>query len=257
MRQDYVGKEAARAPSPDLWKHVDEEGLRPGDALTNLYEDFTVLPVTDENCVIDEDDDKGDVNWIETEIGGMLRVEIGTAGDDDEEAWIRSILPICNIGSGKGKMCFEMAFRTSTIVDDYNGILMGLVGAVTAGADKMQIVATGLLATAAAGICFGTKMDAAGETLLAQYAEAATATTTLGTMGTLVAAQFHTVGLYFDGRKKVTYYFDGAPVQSVLYSADNFPDAVDLYWFSSVKVGSTAGLVDLDTAWIKCIQLHA
>jgi hypothetical protein len=252
----YVGEEPSRALSPDVWKYVLARVNNGVDAYHNV-ENFDILPVTAINAIIDEDDDKASVTIVSNEVssGNILRLAV-TAGDDNEEVWIRGLHPVCNINPGKGAMAIEFGFRTSSITDDYNGIIAGLVDAVTAGSDKLQIVDTGLLATALAGVTMSATLATAGETLRGCHADAAVADTVAhADIGTMVAAQWHKAAITFDGNNKVSYWFDGELGGSVDVDGTNFPQNRVFYWALGAKVGSTGGAVNFDIDWIESLQL--
>jgi hypothetical protein len=59
----------------------------------------------------------------------------------------------------------------------------------------------------------------------------------------------------FDGNSRVTYWFDGVEKFSVLYDATNFPEDTAMNAVLSAIQGSTATTGNLETAWVKCIQL--
>lgn len=252
----YVGEEPSRALSPDVWKHVISRINNGVDGYHNV-ENWDILPVTAINAIIDEDDGNSDVTILSNEVssGNILRLGI-SAGSDNEEIFIRGLHPICNINPGKGAMAIEFGFRTSSITDDDNGIIMGLVDDVVAGSDKLQIVNTALLADAEAGVTMSATVETAGETLRGCHSDATVADTVAhADIGTMVATQWHKAAITFDGNNRVSYWFDGVLGGSVDVDGTNFPENRVFYWVLGAKVSSGSGAVNFDCDWIESLQL--
>ena len=250
----YQGEEPNRVPSPDLWKNVLSDSLRHGDAFHD-FRNFHILPVTAVDSVIDKDDSSVDATLLSTLLGGALRLASTGSSADNDEIWVRSLVPVCNINAGNGKMAFEAFFRTSSVADNVGSICIGLVGAITAGADALQKEDSGIIVDAAAFVGFCPDIGTAGETMRGVYCEAGTAeSVAVADAGTLVASQWHKVGITFDGNNQVSFWFDGVKKGSINANADNFPNNVDLYWVVGTRMGSDTAL-NFDTDALDCVQL--
>ena len=72
------------------------------------------------------------------------------------------------------------------------------------------------------------------------------------TIGVIVAAQFYTLGIHFDGASTITYYVDGTAVGTVLTTATSFPDTEELSPIISIKNGAQDRILSVD--WIKIVS---
>lgn len=238
-----------RGPSTKLWKGNEPKY---GEWFNNpskgwgWFDDFLTFGATANQYTILAADSGASVAPLVSEVGGVLRLTTGST--DENEVGISFGLATSVIGkidAAAGACGFEARLRSSSITDG-NLLLACGMGEEAIMAANMLVDATGVLVDKD---FVGFQTLAASGSLLKGVHNTASGggTTNLGTAGTMVAATWFKVGWWFNGIDKVTYYYNGVPVLTVLESATNFPDGEELTFALYAKAGTAASLtVDID-----------
>jgi hypothetical protein len=260
----YQGYNTGRGLSPNIWGNCPVEKFsRPNSEGVFAFDDFLTVPVTANNCVIDESDVGGTAmatptTAAETDVVGMLRMTQDATDNDEQWIQIPTSIPlrIDSVGSSQESMWFEARVRLSSVVDDVAAIAVGLSAVVAAGDDVVQVDDTGVMAnisflgfrsvhvnggTTGTNAVLGEVYRLAGQT----------AAVVRATAQTMVAATWYKLGLRFNiTDHTVGYYVDGVLMDTVASStvdAATFPNDTVLNPLFAIKSGTgTASTFDVD-----------
>jgi len=166
----------------------------------------------------------------------------------------------CKIGAGTGKVWWECRFRMSSVSNDANGFLAGLVQPTTPAGDAF--LSDGSAALADVDFVGFNVLQADGDVLRAVHQQAGSTTDAVvencyladATNGGyaqsgLTAAQWHKAGFYFDGQY-INFFADGKYQGRAVYSDDYFPDDEELVTMLGIKTGgATTFYTDFD--WVR------
>lgn len=248
----YVGEEPLRALSPDVWKHVLARYSN-GEDVFDYETDFDQMPITTEDSHL-LTAGAATQTISTTDLGGVFKQLLVTTAQLNNIALL-GVHPQCNINPGNGVMGFEIAFRKTQITAQCQSILLGLQnGQTDATSGNFQTATTHVPLEATLNFVGACSLPAATQTLLAVHKDAGTAYTSLGTLGTIVANQWHKFGMNFDGTR-TRWFFDGVEKYSVLTDVTNFPEDKALWAVLSAIQGTTSTTGNLETDWVKCMQI--
>jgi hypothetical protein len=205
--------------------------------------------------VLEEADNNATWASVTGEECGVFRLTL--ASDDNEEGSMQ--WAITNTGaplvidSGYGRMWFEARIRISAVTDGLPSFVLGLAEEGFAASNCLPDTdalpttdGTGIVGKDFVG--FGLWYDD-GDSVDAFYHTAGSAAVThKAGIGTLTAATWIKLGIYFDGLSQVFFYVDGQRYDTaVLESATGFPDGEELSPVFAHKQRTTTGYTaDID-----------
>lgn len=238
-----------RGPSNSLWKG---NGPLDGPYFVNPnrgwghWNDFHWIPASGSGITIVEADDNASVACITTEECGVVRIAI--ASDDNEQGLIgfgdATTAPLV-MSSSTGECMFEARVRSSSVTNDVLGMFVGLAEEGSCAADFIADDGADIADKDVVGFIV---LNDDGDALDAIYQTSGSAFgTALASCGSLTAATWVKLGLYFDGDDTCYWYVNGTVVKSLSVSTTGFPDGEELNPILAVKVSSNAALnVDMD-----------
>lgn len=252
----YEAGDDARGPSATLWDELEPwRGIHPSDgwgAFDDFLDDRTTAV---HNCLLLEEDNSP---WapITGEENGVFRTTMAT--DTNEEAGISwgntNVCAPLVIDEGYGRVWFEGRIRVSKITTGVAGWVFGLAeegfnaaDAIVDGAASPTTDGTGIVGKDFVG--FGQWVDAGTEIDAFYHTAGATAVIHKAAVGTLAAATWIKLGLYFDGQNQVWFFVDGVRYgTAALTSTSGFPDGEEMTPTFCCKMVTNAGIT-MDIDW--------
>lgn len=247
---------ASRPGPSNFWGTLQPwHGVDPNEGW-GFFEHFSRLLVSGtDTIVLEEADDNAAWSNVVAEECGIMRLTIVSDANEEgsmQHGKLATHAPLC-IDGGYGRMWFEGRIKTSLVT---TGALCWVFGLAEEGFAAANCIIDGAASPTTDGtgivgkdfVGFGLWVDAGTEIDAFYHTAGSASVIHKAAVGTMAAATWIKLGLYFDGDSKLWFYVNGVPyATAALDSATGFPDGEELSPVLAVKdVSGAAATVDID-----------
>lgn len=241
-------------PSPAIWAKCPGNRLLDEGTGVFIHEDFfggvvaaattAATPLSPHFTFV------GDTDTITTkkagEVGGYLDIE--TDGDDNDGAALVTA-PILNFSLYSERQVWAEARMELGAVAD-QGIFFGLAEAAGLTHDVVADGGAALIGESLVGIQILSDDQDAADAVYKLDGGSAVVVRSIMNPAALTADTEFKIGLHFDGKKTLRFFFDGEKVGEATLSAATFPNNVDMGLVLAIKTG-TGAAVSMAVDWIR------